>query len=37
VISLVDAKGEIVFQQRGPEASSEELLGKLRALLSEAN
>jgi protein SCO1/2 len=37
VISLVDAKGEIVFQQRGPEASSEELLGKLRALLAEAD
>jgi protein SCO1/2 len=37
VISLIDAKGEIVFQQRGPAASSEELLGKLRALLSEAN
>jgi protein SCO1/2 len=37
VISLVDAKGEIVFQQRGPAASSEELLGKLKALLSEAN
>jgi protein SCO1/2 len=34
VISLIDAKGEIVFQQRGPEASSEELLGKLRALPS---
>jgi protein SCO1/2 len=37
VISLVDTKGEIVFQQRGPEASSEELLGKLRALLSQAD
>jgi protein SCO1/2 len=37
VISLIDAKGEIVFQQRGPQASSEELLGKLRALLSGAD
>ena len=36
VISLIDAKGEIVFQQRGPAASSEELLGKLGALLSGA-
>ena len=37
VISLVDSKGEIVFQQRGPKASSEEFLGKLRALLSDAD
>jgi protein SCO1/2 len=37
VISLLDAKGEIVFQQRGARASSEELLGKLRELLLEAD
>ena len=33
VISLLDAKGEIVFQQRGAQASSDELLAKLRGLL----
>jgi protein SCO1 len=32
VISLLDAKGEIVFQQRGTQASSTELLAKLTAL-----
>ena len=31
VISLVDANGEIIFQQRGAKASSEELLDKLKA------
>jgi protein SCO1/2 len=34
VISLLDAKGEIVFQQRGTRASSDELLDKLRTLLA---
>jgi protein SCO1/2 len=33
VISLLDAKGEIVFQQRGTQASSEELLARLKTLL----
>jgi protein SCO1/2 len=34
VISLIDAKGEIVFQQREAQASSDELLAKLKALLA---
>jgi protein SCO1/2 len=33
VISLLDENGEIVFQQRGAEASSEELLANLNKLL----
>jgi protein SCO1 len=33
VISLLDAKGELVFQQRGAQASSDELMAKLRGLL----
>jgi protein SCO1/2 len=33
VISLLNEKGEIVFQQRGAQASSEELLAKLTGLL----
>ena len=33
VISLLDEKGEIVFQQRGAQASSDELLAKLSNLL----
>ena len=33
-ISLLNAKGEIVFQQRGAQASSEELLKKLEELLA---
>lgn len=33
VISLLDAKGQIVFQQRGARASSDELLARLGALL----
>ena len=33
-ISLIDEKGEIVFQQRGTRASSDELLDKLKALLA---
>lgn len=33
VISLLDAKGEVVFQQRGAQASSDELLAKLSDLL----
>ena len=37
VISLLDAKGEIVFQQRGAQASSDELLAKLRGLLLAGN
>ena len=32
VISLLDDKGEIVFQQRGTQASSDELLAKVRSL-----
>ena len=34
VITLLDKKGEIVFQQRGTQASSDELLDRLKALLS---
>ena len=34
VISLIDEKGEIVFQQRGTQASSDELLAKLKTLLA---
>ena len=34
VISLIDAKGEIVFQQRGARASADELLAKLKTLLA---
>jgi protein SCO1/2 len=34
VISLIDAKGEIVFQQRGTQAASDELLDKLKGLLT---
>jgi protein SCO1/2 len=37
VISLLNAKGEIVFQQRGAQASSEALLNRLEALLSTAD
>jgi protein SCO1/2 len=33
VISLLDAKGNIAFQQRGTEARSEELLAKMIALM----
>ena len=33
VISLIDAKGEIVFQQRGTQASSDDLLARLNTLL----
>ena len=33
VISLLDAKGNIVFQQRGAEARSDELLAEVNALL----
>ncbi len=32
VISLLDEKGEIIFQQRGSQASSDELLARLRSL-----
>ena len=35
VISLIDDKGEIVFQQRGTQASSDELLAKLNDLLKK--
>ena len=35
-ISLLDDKGEIVFQQRGAQASSDELLAKLKELISKA-
>ena len=34
VISLLNAKGEIVFQQRGAQASSDELLAKLTSLIA---
>ena len=34
VISLLDEQGEIVFQQRGTQASSDEFLGKLKTLLA---
>ena len=36
-ISLLNSKGEIAFQQRGTQAASEELLDRLRALLSAGN
>ena len=35
VISLLDEKGEIVFQQRGTQASSDELLARLKTLLGK--
>ena len=35
VISLLDQNGEIVFQQRGTQASSDELLAKLKTLLGK--
>jgi hypothetical protein len=35
VISLLDEKGEIVFQQRGTRASSDELLAALKNLLGK--
>ena len=37
VISVLDEKGEIVFQRRGPQASSDELLVRLRGLLLAHN
>ena len=37
VISLIDEKGEIIFQQRGREESSAAFLEKLRTLLSGMN
>jgi protein SCO1 len=37
VISLLDAKGEIVFQQRGAKASPDELLAKLTSLMATHN
>jgi len=37
VISLIDGKGEIVFQQRGTQASSDELLAALNSLLEKRN
>ena len=37
VISLLDVEGEIVFQQRGVQASSDELLARLRGLLSASD
>jgi cytochrome oxidase Cu insertion factor (SCO1/SenC/PrrC family) len=33
VISLLDARGEIILQQRGTQAASAELLARLNALL----
>jgi protein SCO1 len=35
VISLIDAKGDIVFRQRGAQASSDELLARLKTLLAK--
>ncbi len=35
VISLLDRNGEIVFQQRGTQASSDELLARLKTMLGE--
>ena len=35
VLTLVDSKGEVVFQQRGLKASSEELLDKLKMLITK--
>jgi len=35
VISLLDSNGEIIFQQRGVKASSEELLAKLSGMLAK--
>lgn len=35
VISLLDKRGEIVFQQRGTQASSDDLLAKLKTLLEQ--
>jgi protein SCO1 len=37
VISLIDDKGEIVFQQRGTQASSDEVLAALTSLLEKRN
>ena len=37
VISLIDEKGEIVFQQRGTQASSDEFLAALGSLLQKRN
>jgi protein SCO1 len=37
VISLIDEKGEIVFQQRGTQSSSDELLAALKSLLEMGN
>ena len=37
VISLIDEKGEIVVQQRGTQASSDELLAALNSLLEKRN
>jgi protein SCO1/2 len=37
VISLIDAKGEIAFQQRGAQAGSDELLAKLSSLIAGPN
>lgn len=37
VISLIDDKGEIVFQQRGAQASSDELLAAVNSLLEKRN
>ena len=37
VISLLDARGNVVFQQRGTEARSEELLAKVSGIISAAH
>ncbi len=36
VITLLDPKGEIAFQQRGAQASSDELLAKLEEMIAQA-
>ncbi|RBP10550.1 protein SCO1/2 [Roseiarcus fermentans] len=35
VLTLLDGKGEIAFQQRGTQASSDELLGRLKGLIAK--
>ena len=37
VLSLLNPRGEIVFQQRGTQASSDELLAALKSLLEMGN
>ena len=37
LVTLLDSKGEIIFQQRGAQASSEDLLDKLKTVIERAN